>query len=63
MPEQEPNIDHIKGALTSSGILKSTQISEADQKKVSEALAAKGVKPEASKLICSRAHYCIVVPK
>ena len=63
MAEQQPNVEHIKEALVSSGILKSATISEADQEKIRQALAAKGVKPDSSRIICSWAHYCISIPK
>jgi hypothetical protein len=63
MAEQEPNIEHIKEALVSSGVLKTATISEADQEKIRQALAAKGVKPDSSRIICSWAHFCIVIPK
>lgn len=63
MAEQGPNVDHIKQALVSSGVLKSAQISEADQKKIHAELAAKGVKAEAIFIVCSTAHYCIVIKK
>jgi hypothetical protein len=62
MAEQEPNLEDIKEALVSSGILKSATLSEADREKIQKALAAKGEEPVSRKIICSRAHYCIVVP-
>ncbi|HEY6345989.1 MAG TPA: hypothetical protein VIY49_31260 [Bryobacteraceae bacterium] len=63
MAEQELNVEDIKEALVSSGVLKSAAISEADQEKIQKALAARGVTAASSKVICSRAHYCIVIPK
>jgi hypothetical protein len=60
--EQQPNIDHIKEALVSSGVLKSIHLSEADQEKIKKELAAKGVVVE-HKIICSWAHFCISIPK
>jgi hypothetical protein len=63
MAEQEPKLEDIKEALVSSGVLKSATISEADQEKIQKALAAKGGTPVSHKVICSRAHYCIVIPK
>jgi hypothetical protein len=63
MAEQEPNLEHLKEALVSSGVLKTTTISEADREKIQKALAAKGVSPDFPHIICSWAHYCIVLPK
>lgn len=61
--EQEPNLDHIKEALVSSGVLKSASLSEADHEKIRKALAAKGVTVTPDAIICSRAHWCFVHPK
>jgi hypothetical protein len=61
MADEEPNVEHIKEALVSSGVLKSANISEADQEKIRKALAAKGAPALRVTIICSRAHYCIVV--
>ena len=63
MAEQEPNLEHIKEALVSSGVLRAATMSHADQEKIQKALAAKGVTLASHKIICSRAHYCIVIPK
>ena len=60
--EQKPNIDHIKEALVSSGILKSANLSEAEQESIKKELAAKGVAVE-HKVLCSWAHFCIVIPR
>jgi hypothetical protein len=60
--EHEPNIDRIKEALVSSGVLKSAALSETEQEKIKKELAAKGVTVE-HKVICSWAHFCIVIPK
>ena len=64
MAEQQPNVESIKEALVSSGILKATTISEADREKIQQALAAKGVKAGAGfiRVICSSAHFCLIVP-
>lgn len=59
--EHEPNVDHIKEALVSSGVLKSVSLSEAEHEKIKQALAAKGVSAVAASIICSRAHYCLVI--
>jgi hypothetical protein len=59
--EQEPNVDHIKEALVSSGVLKSASLSEAEQEKIKQALATKGVSAALASIICSRAHYCLVI--
>jgi hypothetical protein len=61
MAEQEPNLEAIKEALVSSGVLKSATISEAEREKIQKALAAKGGKAEIPIIICSTAHYCIVI--
>ncbi|HEY6345988.1 MAG TPA: hypothetical protein VIY49_31255 [Bryobacteraceae bacterium] len=58
----QPNVEHIKEALVSSGVLKATTISEAEREKIQKALAAKGVKPDIF-IICSTAHYCIIIKK
>ena len=63
MAEQAPNVEHIKEALVSSGVLKSATISEADQEKIEKALAAKGVTAASRRIICSGAHYCIIIPE
>jgi hypothetical protein len=60
--EHEPDINLIKEALVSSGVLKSASLSESDQEKIKQALAAKGVATPQTRLICSRAHYCLVIP-
>jgi hypothetical protein len=62
MAEQEPNLEDMKQALVSSGVLKSATISEADREKIQKALAARGGKADFA-IICSRAHYCIIHPK
>ena len=60
MAEQQPNVDNIKAALVSAGVLKSATISEADQEKIRQALAAKGVTPDLPTIICNH-NYCIIV--
>jgi hypothetical protein len=56
----QPNVENIKEALVTSGVLKSATVSEAEREKIQKALAAKGVKPDIF-IICSTAHYCIVI--
>ena len=60
--EHQPNIDHIKAALVSSGVLKSASLSETEMEKIEKELAAKGVAVE-HKIICSWSHFCLVIPK
>lgn len=57
-----PDVEKIKSALVSSGILKSTSLSEQDQTKVREALLKEGVdlRPIRGHLICN-SNFCIVV--
>jgi hypothetical protein len=62
MAEHQPNVEDIKAALVSSGVLKSATISEADREKIQQALAAKGVKASFIRIICSSAHFCLIVP-
>jgi hypothetical protein len=59
--EHEPNIDHIKEVLVSSGVLKAAALSEGEHEKIKKELAAKGISPALATIICSRAHYCIII--
>ena len=63
MAEQAPHLENIKEALVSSGVLKSATLSEADREKIQKELAAKGVKAPAIFIICSSAHYCVVIKR
>jgi hypothetical protein len=60
---EQPNVEHIKEALVSSGVLKAATISEAEREKIQKALATKGVKAPEIFIICSTAHYCIVIKR
>ena len=68
-PEQkEPtaaDIENVKAALVSAGVLKARSISDEDQAKIQDALRKHGADTELrnSKVICSTAHWCIVIPK
>jgi hypothetical protein len=62
MPEEEVDVEQIKQALVSSGVLKSTHLGEAEHKKLQEALSSSSARPvSGARIICSRTHYCIVV--
>ena len=56
---------NMKKALVGAGFLKSTSLSAAQEAKLTRELARQGVdlKKKNTKLICSLAHYCIVIPK
>ena len=55
------DINHIKQALVSSGVLKSASFSEAEQEKIKKELAAKGVVSPDILIVCNSAHYCIII--
>lgn len=66
--EQEPTdaqIESIKKAMVSAGVLKSVSLSKADEEKIREALAREGIDTLARnwRIICSRAHWCLVIAK
>ena len=59
------DISNMKKALVGAGFLKATSLSTTQQAKLTRELARQGVdvKKRNTKLICSLAHYCIVIPK
>jgi hypothetical protein len=59
------DITNIKRALVGAGILKAIALSQADEAKVTEALARQGIdaKKRNVKVICSWSHWCLVIPK
>lgn len=61
----EEQIEGIKKAMVSAGFLKATSLSAEDHKKLEEALAKEGVSVAAKpyKIICSRAHWCLVIAR
>ena len=64
MPEVTSNdIENIKKALVQAGILTTTTPTAEEEAKLQAALARHGVDTNvsANKLICNKAHYCIVV--
>jgi hypothetical protein len=71
MPEDHlptgSDLENIKRAIVSAGILKATSLSKEDEARITKALAQHGVDVDVEtrnwKLICSRAHWCIVISK
>jgi hypothetical protein len=71
MPEEhtpsDSDLENIKKAIVSAGILKAASLSKDDEARIAKALAQHGVDVDVEsrnwKLICSRAHWCIVIAK
>jgi hypothetical protein len=71
MPEEhvpsDQDIESIKKAIVSAGFLKATSLNKEDEARITKALAQQGIdiNPDTRnwKLICSRAHWCIVISK
>lgn len=71
MPEEhapsDSDLENIKKAIVAAGILKATSLSKDDEARITKALAQHGVDVDVAsrnwKLICSRAHWCIVIAK
>lgn len=66
--KKEPDavdVEKIKKALVSAGILKSTKLSAEDEAQIHKHLAANGIDalrfPFPIKIICSSSHYCFIV--
>lgn len=63
----EADVENIKKAIVAAGFLKATSLSQEDEAMLTKALAQHGidVDPERRnwKLICSTAHWCIVIPR
>ena len=71
MPEEhapsDSDLENIKKAIVTAGFLKATSLDKEDEARVTKALAQHGVDIDPLtrnwKLICSRAHWCIVISK
>jgi hypothetical protein len=71
MPEEhapsDSDLENIKKAIVAAGILKATSLDKEDEARVTKALAQHGVDVDPLtrnwKLICSRAHWCVVISK
>jgi hypothetical protein len=71
MPEEhapsDSDLENIKNAIVAAGFLKATSLDKEDEARVTKALAQQGIdiNPDTRnwKLICSRAHWCIVISK
>ena len=63
----ETDLENIKKAIVAAGILKAPSLSQEEEAKITRALAQHGVDVDVErrnwKLICSLAHWCIVIPK
>jgi|GraSoiStandDraft_4_1057263.scaffolds.fasta_scaffold144822_2 hypothetical protein len=66
--QKEPtdtDIANIKKSLVGAGILKAVSLSKADEAKLAEELARHGLDAQRRnwRLICSKAHWCLVIAK
>ena len=67
MPEEKGpehvDVEKIKAALVSAGVIKSVTLSEADEEKIREELARHHVDKFRLpfRIICHSGHYCIIV--
>ena len=61
----DADIENIKRAIVGAGILKAVTLSKADEAKLTEELARHGLDAQQRnyRLICSRAHWCLVIAR
>jgi hypothetical protein len=61
----EADVENIKKAMVSAGILKATSLSHEEEARLTKALAQHGIDLAQRnwRLICSRSHWCLVIPK
>jgi len=61
----DADLENIKKAMVGAGILKATTLSQEEEAKLTKALAQQGIDVERrnGKLVCSWAHWCLVIPK
>jgi hypothetical protein len=61
----DADLENIKKAMVAAGILKATTLSHEEEARITKSLAQHGIDVEQRnwKLVCSWAHWCIVIPK
>jgi hypothetical protein len=59
----DADLENIKKAMVGAGILKAVTLSKADEAKLTEELARQGIdtRQRHVRLICSKAHWCLVI--